>query len=146
MFQVNYIGMRKRDTYDEIVNSLENDTLKLKYPDRAATFMLNSQQVSNIKYGTSLEVDEMHEKLNKSKIIENIVNQMSSNTNTHHTYNNYHFKPSPDTPAAGVDDNMDDGLDRRKNTQRTKLGHMMIEVKLKWIKILKLLKHIFKVQ
>ena len=114
MSQVNYNGMRKRDTYDEIVQSLENDKLKLIYPDRAASFILNSQQVSNIKYGTGLDVDEMNEKLNKTKIIEHIVQQMSSNTNTHHTYNNYHFKPSPDVPAAGVDHNMDDGFDRQK--------------------------------
>ena len=67
MSQVNYNGMRKRDTYDEIVHSLENDKLKLTYPDRAASFILNSQQVSNIKYGTGLDVDEMNEKLNKTK-------------------------------------------------------------------------------
>ena len=85
--------MRKRDTHDEIAHSLENDTLKLKYPDRVATLMLNSPHVSNIKYGKALDVDEMNEKLNKSKIIENLFSQMSSNTNTHHTYNNYHFKP-----------------------------------------------------
>ena len=115
MSQVNFTGMRKRDTYDEIVHSLETDKLKLNYPDRAATFMLNSQQVSNIKYGTSLDVDEMHEKLNKSNIIEHIVNQMSSTTNTHHTYNSYHCKPSPDAPAAGVDHTMDDGLDKQKS-------------------------------
>jgi hypothetical protein len=70
--------------------------------------------VSSIKYGTSLEVDEMNEKMNKTKSIEHIVNQMSSNTNTHHTYNNYHFKPSPDTPDAGVDPNIDEKLDKEK--------------------------------
>ena len=39
---------------------------------------------------------------------------MSSNTNTHHTYNSYHFKPSPDAPATGVDHTMDDGFDKQK--------------------------------
>ena len=69
MSQVNYFGLRKRNTYDEIVHSLENDKLKLSYPDGAATFMLNSQQVSNIRYATGLDVDEMNEKMNKTKII-----------------------------------------------------------------------------
>ena len=108
--------------------------------------MLNSQQVSNIKYGTSLDVDEMHEKLNKTKIIENIVSQMSSNTNTHHTYNNYHFKPSPDAPAASVDQTMDDGLDKEKfHSAQEVCNHEEIK-NLNGIKILKLLKHILKVQ
>jgi hypothetical protein len=77
MHQVNYNGLRKRDTYDEIVHTLETETLKLKYPNRSATFMLNSPQVSAIRYGTALDIDEQTEKMNKNKIIENIVNQMS---------------------------------------------------------------------
>ena len=52
--------------------------------------------------------------MNNSKIVETIVHQMSSNTNTQHTYNNYQFKPSPDAPAAGVDHTMDDGFDNQK--------------------------------
>ena len=114
MHQVNYNGLRKRDTYDEIVHTLETESLKLKYPDRRATFMLNSPQVSAIRYGTALDIDEQTEKINKNKLIENIVNQMSSNNNTHHTYNTYTFKPSDGPPAPGVDHNMDDGLNKQR--------------------------------
>ena len=39
---------------------------------------------------------------------------MSSNTNTHHTYNTYTHKPSDGPPAPGVDHNMDDGLDKQR--------------------------------
>ena len=42
MSQVNYNGMCKRDTYDEFVHSLENDTLKLKYLDRSLGMTINS--------------------------------------------------------------------------------------------------------
>ena len=62
MSQVNYTGMRKRDTYDEIVHTPGNDTLKVKYHDRVATLMLSSPQVFSNNYGTSLDVDEMNEK------------------------------------------------------------------------------------
>ena len=89
MYQVNYNGLRKRDTYDEIVNSLETESLKLTYPDRKGTMPLSTPQVSAIRYGTAMDIDEQTEKMNKNKLIENIVNQMSSNTNTHHTYNTY---------------------------------------------------------
>jgi hypothetical protein len=64
--------MRKRDTYDEIVNSLEPETLKLRYPDRRATFMNNSPQVLAIRGATALDIDETNEKINKHKIIEKI--------------------------------------------------------------------------
>ena len=70
MHQVNYTGMRKRDTYDEIVHSLITESLKLNYHDRKGTLMMNSPQVSAIRYGTSLDVDEMAEKMSKSRIIE----------------------------------------------------------------------------
>ena len=75
----------KRDSCDEIVHSLENDVLKLKYHARSATLMLNSPQVSSIRYASSVDVDQMNEKMNK---IENVVSQMSSNTKTHNTFNN----------------------------------------------------------
>ena len=80
MYQVNYNGMRKRNTYDEIVHSLETESLKLNYPGRKGTLVLNSPQVSAIRYGTGLDIDEQTEKMNKNKIIENIVNQLSSST------------------------------------------------------------------
>ena len=76
--------------------------------------MFNSSQVSATRYGAALEVDELSEKMNKNKIIESIVNQMSSNTSTHHTYNTYSYKPSDGPPAPSVDHNMDDGLDKQK--------------------------------
>jgi hypothetical protein len=34
MYQVNYNGLRKRESYEEIVAILEHDTTKLQYPDR----------------------------------------------------------------------------------------------------------------
>ena len=118
MFQINYNGMRKRDTHDEIVHSLETDRFQRDYLDRKGTLMINSAQVSAIRYGTALEVDEMNENINKNKIIESIVNQMALNTSTHHTYNTYTTKPCDGPPAPSVDHNIDDGLDKQKNKSR----------------------------
>ena len=42
MYQVNYNGLKKRDTYDEIVNYIETDKTKIKYPNRTATFTAQS--------------------------------------------------------------------------------------------------------
>ena len=113
MHQVNYNGMRKRDTYDEIVNSLETETFKLRYPDRRATFMNNSPQVLAIRNATALDIDETNEKINKHKIIEHMVNQMSANTKTHHAFNTHTFTQTP-PPAPGVDSNIQANLDEQK--------------------------------
>ena len=69
MHQVNYNGMRKRDTYDEIVNSLETETLKLRYPDRRATFTNNSPQVLAIRSATALDIDDTNEKILNIKLL-----------------------------------------------------------------------------
>jgi hypothetical protein len=34
MYQVNYNGLKKRESYDEIVATIENDQTKVKYPNR----------------------------------------------------------------------------------------------------------------
>ena len=34
-------SLRKRPTYNEVVDYLENDQPKIKYPDRRATFLRN---------------------------------------------------------------------------------------------------------
>ena len=45
MHRVNYNGLKKRDTYDEIVNYIETDPTKIRYPDRTATFIEQSHQM-----------------------------------------------------------------------------------------------------
>ena len=42
MFQVNYKGLKRRDTYDEIVQFIETDQTKIKYPNRNATLIEQS--------------------------------------------------------------------------------------------------------
>ena len=42
MYQVNYNGLKKRESYDEIVATIENDQTKVKYPNRVASQIMNS--------------------------------------------------------------------------------------------------------
>ena len=44
----NYQGLRRRPEYDEIVNYLNNDLPSIKYPDRLATFLRRTNQLSNL--------------------------------------------------------------------------------------------------
>ena len=55
MFEVNYNGLRRRKTYDEVVNYLMNDQEIIRYPDRLAT------QLRNSPYLTQLDGEGMRE-------------------------------------------------------------------------------------
>ena len=58
MFGVNYNGLKKRNTYDEIVNVIETDKTKIKYPDRRATRYLNDPHDLAITSATDFEMNE----------------------------------------------------------------------------------------
>ena len=47
----NYKGLKKRPEYEDIVDYLNNKLPKIKYPDRQATFLRNSNQLSNMLDG-----------------------------------------------------------------------------------------------
>ena len=47
---MNY-GLKKRPDYDEIQDYLNNKQPKLKYPDRLATFIRRTNQMSNLLDG-----------------------------------------------------------------------------------------------
>ena len=46
--RVNYQGLRKRESYDEIIDYLENKQERIKYPNRLAKQIRNSPQLSNL--------------------------------------------------------------------------------------------------
>ena len=46
--KVNYQGLRKRESYDEIVDYLENKQEKISYPIRVPKQIRNSPQLSNL--------------------------------------------------------------------------------------------------
>ena len=55
-----YTGLKKRDSYDEVVNFIQHDITKFKYPNRDATGLLNSQQYSSLLGLDGLEEQEEH--------------------------------------------------------------------------------------
>ena len=48
MYQVNYKGLRRRESYDEVVSIIENDQTKIKYPNRVAVQILNSPYMKQV--------------------------------------------------------------------------------------------------
>ena len=51
MFAANYDGLKKRETYNEIVEYLQYGQEKIKYPDRRAKQLRESPQLSNLLDG-----------------------------------------------------------------------------------------------
>ena len=46
-YAINYNGLKKRETYEEIIDYLEDKQEKIKYPNRVATQLRQSHQLSN---------------------------------------------------------------------------------------------------
>ena len=102
MYQVNYNGLRKRESYEEIVAILEHDTTKLqytyrvhpgkkrrypyipdafnarlKYPDRTATHILNSPYMKQLDGETMLEMQKQQDRLSKENLKEIMIQSLA---------------------------------------------------------------------
>ena len=62
---VNKVGLRKRESYDEIVNYIQTDKTKIKYPDRKATFLMRTNQFLSLLDTDGL--DEQEQNIKKTK-------------------------------------------------------------------------------
>ena len=61
MFGINYDGLRKKKTYDELIDYVMNKQEKIQYPDRTAKFLSNIPQLSNLLDGNGEGLLEMEE-------------------------------------------------------------------------------------
>ena len=64
MFGINYDGLRKKKTYDELIDYVMNKQEKIQYPDRTAKFLRNSPQLSNLLDSNGEGLLEMEEQQN----------------------------------------------------------------------------------
>ena len=66
VYKVNYQGLRKRESYNEIVDYLENKQEKISYPNRFAKQIRNSPELSNLLDGEGMGQVEMEEQQMKA--------------------------------------------------------------------------------
>jgi len=67
---LNFEGLRKRQSYNEIVHYIQAEQPKLKYPNRRASFLVNSPQYSSL-----LELDgmdEQEEEIKKAHVVQSL--------------------------------------------------------------------------
>ena len=76
MFEVEYKGLTKRETYDEIVNYLQNEQEKIKYPNRKAKQLRESPYLTNlldVDGDGLLEMEEQQNNAMKNKEVEHMI-------------------------------------------------------------------------
>ena len=73
-------GLRKRETYDELINELERDPIK-HYPNRKASHTENKNYMSQLT-GDFDEMMQQHERVAKEKMKENLLQQMAASSGT----------------------------------------------------------------
>ena len=75
-------SLRKKPTYDEVINYIENDKTKIKYPDRLATFLRNSPYLSIFDGDSFIDLEEQENNITKEKLKEEEVKKLASETQT----------------------------------------------------------------
>ena len=70
MYQVNYNGLKKRESYDEIVAIIENDQTKVRHPNRVALQIMNSPYMKQLDHETVMDVQNQQDRLAKQKIMD----------------------------------------------------------------------------
>ena len=73
-------SLRKRPTYNELVDYLENDQHIIKYPDRVATFLKNSPYLNKYDDPSLLDLEDQEKRMEREKLKETEVNRIASET------------------------------------------------------------------
>jgi hypothetical protein len=73
-------SLRKKPTYDELINYLEVGQPKIKYPDRTATFLRNSPYLSIFDNDSFIDLEEQENRIEKEKLKEAEVKRITSET------------------------------------------------------------------
>jgi hypothetical protein len=74
--------LRKRLSYNEMVNYIENDKEKIKFPNRQATFLRNSHFLSQFDGDSFIDLEEEENKMNRERLKEDEIKKISSETKT----------------------------------------------------------------
>ena len=74
-------NLRKKPTFNELINYLEVEQPKIKFPDRTATFLRNSHYLSQFD-GNLLDLEEQEKNFEKEKLKESEIRKIAAETKT----------------------------------------------------------------
>ena len=80
MYQINYNGLKKRDTYNEIVEIIANGGGVIRYPDRTASHIANSPYMKQIDGETLSDLQSQTVRAQKEQLKHLTLKQMSTQT------------------------------------------------------------------
>ena len=81
---VDYTGLKKRDTYDEIVAIIQTDRTKIRYPNRTALQMTNSPYMKKVDDETMMDMESQQNRMAKETLKNLLLRQQSSLTGVSH--------------------------------------------------------------
>ena len=70
MYGINYNGLKRRQTYEEIIDYLQYGQERIKYPNRAATQLRNSPELTNLLDGEGLNIKNIEQQQRDKSIME----------------------------------------------------------------------------
>ena len=85
-------GLRKKPTYDTLIDYIQNKQPILKYPDRLATQIINSRELSNLDGLGMIGMEEQQQNIMKEQQRQVIITQQANrdgSTATKITINEY---------------------------------------------------------
>jgi hypothetical protein len=128
MYQVNYNGLKKRESYDEIVAIIENDQTKVKYPNRVALQIMNSPYMKQLDYETVMDVQNQQDRLAKQKMKDMVLQEIARQTGTPYVQLRAQHDPSRMAPAVSQARSVSDyqeALEDRVSDYRAEVGEML---------------------
>jgi hypothetical protein len=75
MLAINYSGLRKRESYDDLVRYIEKDPNKIKYPNRTATFLEQSHYMKQLGGEDYMAMEEQQLRASKEKVKEDVIRE-----------------------------------------------------------------------
>ena len=82
MYQVNYKGLRRRESYDEVVSIVETDQTKIKYPNRVAVQILNSPYMKQLDTEALMDMQNQQDSMSNNKMKQLVMQELASQTGT----------------------------------------------------------------
>ena len=128
MHQANYNGLKKRESYDEIVAIIENDQTKVKYPNRVALQIMNSPYMKQLDYETVMDVQNQQDRLAKQKMKDVALQEIARQTGTPCVQLRAQRDPSRMAPAVQQARSVSDyqeALEDRVSDYRDEVGEML---------------------
>ena len=73
-------GLKQRKTFEEVIDYIQNDKTKIKYPDRTAKFLRNSFELSQLDNAGMMLMEQQQFREMKEREKEHLLRQLVANT------------------------------------------------------------------